>query len=210
MKLVIFGASGRTGKPLTEQALAAGHTVTALVRNRAKLGLEDAQLTVIEGDIMNPADVEKAITGADVVLNTIGHVKGSAPDLQMRAIENILNAMQKHNVQRLITLTGAGVQMPEDQPKLVDHIFRTLLKLTARRVYEDSMAYVERVRQSNVDWTIVRAPRLINAPHTGKVEVGHVGDANMTTQISRADVADFMLKAAEQGAFVQKTPMISA
>lgn len=210
MKLAIFGTTGRTGKPLLVQALEVGHEVVVLVRDETKLEMHHAKLTVIKGDILKLSDVERTIAGVDVVLNTIGHVKGSAPDLQVRAIDNILKAMQQHNVSRLITMTGAGVLMPDDQPKFIDKIFRQIIRLASSKAFHDSIAYVDRVRQSNVEWTVVRAPRLTNGPRTGNVQVGRVGGDNMSTQISRADVAQFMLLVAEQGTYRCEAPMISA
>ena len=101
--------------------------------------------------------------------------------------------MQQHGVRRLISTTGVGVRDPQDQPKPVDHLMKGLLTLMAGAVLRDSAANVDVIRSSNLDWTIVRFPRLTDGPHTGKYRVGYLGKGS-GTQLSRADGADFVLK----------------
>jgi putative NADH-flavin reductase len=208
MKVVVFGASGRTGKPLVEQALAAGHEVTAFVRDRAKLALQHPKLTIVQGDSSNAAQVESAVAGADAVLSVLGPVKDSPKDMLQTAGRNIIAAMKRHGVRRLVLLTGAGVRDAQDQPKLIDHIFGFLLRLTSGDVLKDSEAGVNVVRSSDVDWTIVRGPRLMDSERRGRYKVGYVGK-DSGTQISRADVADFMLKQVTDKAWLRKMPMVS-
>lgn len=210
MKLSIIGATGRTGKPLTRQALDNGHEVIALVRTPSKMDIQNENLTCVEGDALSRQDIEKAVQNADVVLNVLGHTKNSPDDLMQRSAENIIAAMQKHGKTRLVTLTGAGVRMPGDTPKFIDKFVRALLYLFARRVAEDSTNYVELVRQSGLEWTVVRAPRIIEAEPKGTYNVGRVGADNMSINIPYADLAAFMLSAAESGEYVHEAPMVSS
>lgn len=122
MKLAIFGASGQTGQLLTQQALAAGHSLTALVRNPAKLQ-KAPNLRLIVGDVQNQSAVDDTIMGAEAVLNVLGHTTKSPRDLQAVATRNIVSAMQRLGVKRLVALTGAGVRDPQDQPKPADRFF---------------------------------------------------------------------------------------
>ena|SRR5713101_5447450 len=92
MKLAIFGAAGRTGIPLVQQALEEGHEVVALVRTPAKLSIGDERLTVVQGDVAHLADVERVVQGADAVLSVLGHVKDSEPDMLTKAIRNIIDS----------------------------------------------------------------------------------------------------------------------
>jgi putative NADH-flavin reductase len=209
MKISIFGASGKTGRPLTEQALAAGHEVVAFVRDASKLPLKHERLTVIQGDATNALDVEQAVREVDAVINTIGHVKGSPKDVQTAATRNIVDAMKKHGVKRIISLTGAGVRVPEDEPKFIDNFIRTLLMLMAKDVLEDGINHAEVLKSSGLEWVIVRGPRLDEGPHTGKYQVGYVGKSSGTI-ISRADVADFMLKQVTDNTYLRKMPMVSS
>ncbi|MDQ2906827.1 MAG: SDR family oxidoreductase [Chloroflexota bacterium] len=208
MRLAIFGASGRTGKPLVEQSLAAGHDIVALVRTPAKMTIQDPRLTVVQGDAMKAADVEKVVQGADAVLIALGHSKDSPRDMQTLATQHIVAAMEKYGVKRIVGLTGAGVDAPQDKPKLMNHVIKIALKTMSGDVLKDSERYIGVIRNSGLDWVIVRGPMLNEGPHTGKYRVGWVG-VNTSARISRADVADFMLKQATDTTYLHQLPMIS-
>jgi putative NADH-flavin reductase len=208
MKIVVFGASGGTGRNIVEQALEAGHMVTAFVRTPEKLGVEHNNLTVFQGDVMDAEKVEQAITGQKAVINTLGPTRPPVPGMLETAAKNIVAAMEKHGVKRIISTTGGGVRAPQDQPKLFDHIMKGLLTMMAGSVLRDSEANVNIIRASHLDWTIVRYPRLIDGERTGKYRVGYIGK-NSGSQISRADGADFILKELERCEYLHKMPMVS-
>ena len=117
MKLAVFGATGRTGKPLVEQALQAGHEVMALVRTPAKLALQSPRLTVVQGDVMNQAVVDKVVQGSDALISVIGQTKESPRNVQTVAITHIITAMNNYGIKRLVSLAGAGVDDPHDRLK---------------------------------------------------------------------------------------------
>lgn len=208
MKLAVFGASGRTGRPLVEQALASGHEVTAFVRDPSKLGMEHERLTVVEGDVKDSEKVREAVEGADAVLSALGHTKSSAKDVQTVGTENIVAAMQESGVRRLVSLTGAGVGDPKDEPKLFDKAITTLLKLLQKDVLRDAEDHARVIEKSGLDWVIVRGPMLTEGEKKGEYRVGYVGK-NSGTKISRADVADFMLQQAEDYTYLGQKPMVS-
>jgi putative NADH-flavin reductase len=211
MKLTIFGASGRTGKHLVAAALQEGHEVTAFVRDPAKLTVRHERLRFVQGDSADANAVAEAIRGADVVLSALGPVKGSPKDMLTTAQRNITAALRAAGVRRYVLLTGAGVRDTNDQPKLVDHIFGVLLRLTAGDVLKDSEESVNIVRATDLEWVIVRGPRLTDGAQTDKIRVGYVGSES-GTQISRADVARFMLQQAVSGKseWIRKMPMVSS
>src|SRR5689334_228722 len=138
MRLAVFGATGRTGKPLVEQALQAGHEVVALVRTPSKLAIQHPKLTVIQGDAMNPVNVDDTVQGSDAVISVIGQAKGAPRDTQTVAITNIIAAMNKYGIKRLVSLTGAGVDDRRDRPKFVHHLIKTALKLLSGHVLKDA------------------------------------------------------------------------
>jgi putative NADH-flavin reductase len=208
MKLAVLGASGRTGRLLLEQALAAGHDVSVLVRTPAKLSMPSPQLKVIQGDSLDALSVTRTLEGAEVVLSALGPIKGSPPNLMQLTNQNLVQALNALSQKRLIILTGAGVPDAHDQPKLVDKIFTTLLKLTAAQTLLDSQNGVQVVQNTDLDWTVVRAPRLTDAAMTATYKVGYVGK-DSGTQISRADVAHFMLSQITDRKWLRKMPMIS-
>ena len=211
MKIVIFGGSGRTGRPLIEQALAKGYEVTALVRDPTKLPIKNERLKVVQGDVTDSRVVEQVVAGQDAIISAIGHTKSASPNLLTVAMTNIVSAMQKHGVRRLISLTGAGVPDPLDQPKLVDHLIRALFKLPVggmKAILQDPLGNVERVKASGLDWVIVRGPRLTEDPPKGSYRVGYVGK-DSGIKVARADLAEFMLKQLTNDQYLHKLPVVS-
>ncbi|HEY6405977.1 MAG TPA: SDR family oxidoreductase [Ktedonobacteraceae bacterium] len=208
MKFALFGATGRTGQPLVEQALACDHEVVALVRTPSQLTFSHPKLSVLQGDVLNQAEVEQSIQGTQAVITVIGHSKNTPRTLLAVGAQHILTAMQQQGVQRLICLTGAGVADPHDRPRLVNHLFTTALKLLAADVLADSEQQYAAIRHSSLDWTVVRVPRLINGPHTGQYRVGWVG-VGTGTVIRRTDVADFLLRQLTDETYLRQAPMIS-
>jgi putative NADH-flavin reductase len=208
MQLAIFGGTGRTGVHLVGQALDAGHSVTILSRSPEKLNLQHAQLHVIKGDVTDPTAVEEVVRGVDAVLSVLGPTENK-PDFKVtRGTQNILNAMKDLGVQRLIVSAGAGVGDQNDVPTFTNRFVNILLKLVSRYVYEDMMQVVDLVRKSEVDWTIVRVPILTDDPATKRVKAGYVGKG-MGMHITRADMADFILKQASDTTYLRQAPAIS-
>ena len=208
MRVAIFGASGRTGRPLVEQALAVGHEVRALVRDPSKLRVGHERLVVIRGDVLDAAKVEETVDGTDAVLSALGQTKASPKDVQTRGTENIVAAMEKHGVRRLVSLTGAGVRDPRDEPKLVDRVITFLLRRLQPDVLEDGVRHAGVIRLSGLEWVIVRGPRLTEGPKKGEYRVGMVGK-NSGTQISRADLAEFMLGQLTADTHLRQMPVVS-
>ena len=208
MRIVVFGASGGTGSHIVEQALEAGYEVTAFVRNPEKLGIEHPNLTIFQGDVLDAEKVAQAIAGQEAVLSALGPTRPPEPGMMKTAAQNIIAAMEKHGVKRIISTTGGGVRDPQDQPKFIDHVMKGLLTLMAGSVLRDSEANVNVIRARDLDWTIVRYPRLLDGKHTRKYRVGYIGK-DSGSQLSRADGADFVLKELANEEYVHKMPMVS-
>ncbi len=206
--MAIFGATGRTGRPLVEQALGRGYEVTAFVRDPLKLGISHERLTVVRGDVTDGSAVGRAVSGQDAVLSVIGHAKGSPKDVQTRGIVNIVVAMERHGVRRLVSLTGAGVRAEGDEPKFVDKVFGFLLGTLQREVLQDAVGHVAVIQESGMDWVVVRGPRLTEGERKGEYRVGLIGK-NSGTSISRADLADFMLDQITGDAHLRQMPVVS-
>lgn len=207
--VAIFGGSGKTGRHVVEQALAAGHRVAVLARTPSKLDMAHERLRVVEGDIQDPAAVSSTIEDAAAVLSALGPTKNT-PDYQVsRGTGHILAAMRAHGVRRIVVSAGAGVGAEGDQPKVFDRVISFALKLAARHVLEDMTRTVAAVRASDLDWTVVRVPMLTDGPATGSVRVGHVG-VDTGPRIARADMARFMLEQLDDPTHVRASPVISA
>ena len=209
MKLAIFGATGKTGIPLVKQALDAGHEVKAFVRSPEKMSVKHERLELVQGDATDPKAVERAVQGTDAVLSALGHTKGSPDDVQTVATRNIVAAMKRHKVERIVSLTGAGVSDPQDQPKLTDRAIKFLLSTLQKSVLTDAENHADVLRRSGLDWVIVRGPMLTEGKHTGKYRVGYIGK-NSGMRIPRADVADFMLKQVTDDRYLHQAPMVSS
>ena len=208
MRITIFGATGKTGRLVVEQALAQGDGVVAFARTPSKLGITNPKLSIVEGDIADADAVERAIAGSDAVISVLGP-SSNAPDLAVsRGTKNILTAMQKQNVKRLIVSTGAGVAQPGDQPGLPDKVIGALLKVVSKNVLDDMTQTVALVKNSDLDWTIVRVPMLTDDPATGHVRAGAVGK-DIGIRIGRADMAAFLLTQLAGPRYLKRAPAIS-
>ena len=211
MKIVVFGASGRMGMKVVEQALEAGHIVTAFLRTPSKIAIQHPNLALFQGDVMDAAAVENAIEGQEVVFSVLGPTRPAEPGMNSMletAAKNIVTAMQKHGVRRIISTTGAGVPQPEDKPKVADHLVNAMLNILQKNFVLDASANVKVIQASNLDWTIVRFPRVTDGAHTGKYRVAYIGK-DSGTQISRADGADFVLRELTEKKWVRKAPVVS-
>lgn len=207
--IALFGGTGKTGRRVLERALEAGYTVRALVRDPAKLTITSPRLTVITGDVTDPVSVGETVDGADAVLSLFGHVKGSPPTLQTDGTRTIVEAMTARGVRRIVTLSGGGLRADGyDRPKLPDKVIRLLLKTLAGHILTDAENHLAVLRESGLDWTVVRGPRLTEKPRVGTYRVGWVG-VNASTQISRDDLADFILTQVDDRRYVGQLPFVS-
>lgn len=207
-KIALFGGSGKTGQAFIPQALEAGHQIKALARTPAKITQQSPHLTVIEGDVLVPEDVSRVIEDTDVVVSLFGQVKGSPKDVQTQGTEHIVEAMQQQGLKRIISLSGGGLPYEADQPKFPDKMIRFIMKVMVPQVLEDAKGHAEVLAQSDLDWTIVRGPRLTDDPFTGEYRVGWVG-VNASTKVGRPDLAHFVLDLVDSSKYTEQMPMVS-
>ncbi len=216
MHIVIFGATGATGRYLVEQALSQGYTVTAFVCNPLALTTRHAHLSIVKGDVFHLPSVEEAVTNQDAVLCAIGGhdrlrvaLSGHPrePGLCTIGTRNILEAMKTLGVSRLICLSAWGIG---DSKGRVPVIFRNVIfPLLMKEEYEDKEAQEQLIRQSTLDWTIVRPARLTNGSRTGRYRMQSSLEFSWQSRISRADVADCMLRQLTDSTFRQKCLEVS-
>lgn len=203
MNVTIFGATGRVGGYLLRDCLAAGHTVRVLVRDPAKLpaGLDRARLEVFAGDARDPAAVERAIAGSDLVFSALGGDDLKVTTLYSVAGANFVDAMERNGPRRLIVVTSGGVER-EPNATFIQRtlVFGGILK----NVLTDMRRMEERITHSTLAWTIVRPTRLMDDPATGVYRVVERYMPKGASRINRADVAGFMLRAAGDDATVDK------
>ncbi len=206
MNVIVFGATGTTGKEVVAQALEQGHTVTAFVRNPAKVEQTHPNLKVAQGDVLNPDDVATAVQGQDAVLSSLG--AGPNGTVRSQGTQNIIEAMQQANVRRLISQSTLGVG--DSRSNLNAYWKYLMFGLLLRRAYADHNRQEAFIRQSNLDWTIVRPGALTNGDRTGTYRHGFAAtDKAITLKISVADVAEFMLSQLTDDTYLRATPGLS-
>jgi len=211
--VAVLGGTGRTGAPLVQQALDRGHHVTVLVRDpdkaRRLLPTTSDQLSLVEGEATDPDPLARALAGVDAVVDVTGPVSGGPKDLRGRVTRALLPTMEAQQVRRLVFLTGAGVRVEGDEPTLADRVIRGAMRLLQPTVLADGQAAVEAVTRTELDWTVVRAPRLTDADERGAVRsAAHVGGDTGTT-LGRADLAAFLLDELEQATWSGRAPVVS-
>lgn len=209
MKIVIFGAAGATGRILVERALVQGHEVTAFDRNTAGLTIQHPKLTVIQGDIFNPSQVEEVIAGQDVVISVLGVRPGVTIPVCSKGTEHIIAAMQKLGVKRFICLSGFAVAALDGEWREIPYLPIILPFFPkVKAMFADKVIQEQEIRQSNLDWIIVRPARLTDGPRTGDYKVANPLYMGPRAKISRADVADFLLKQVSNDTYMHKVPRL--
>ena len=206
MKLIIFGSTGSIGRQLVEQALEQGHMVAAFARDPVRVDIKHANLEVIQGDVLDPASVEKAVQGRDAVLCSLG--AGLKGVVRSEGTRNIIHAMEKAGVRRFICQSTLGVG---DSRNNLNFFWKHIMfGLLLRSAYADHVSQENHVKQSHLDWTIVRPSAFTDGERTGQYRDGFPGtDKTTKLKISRADVADFMLKQLTDDTYLHMTPGLS-
>jgi putative NADH-flavin reductase len=222
MKLTIVAATGGIGRQALQQAVAAGHHVTAVVRDPTKLsravtGLE--QVTVVTADLALPetAALESALHGADAVLSGLGPRSNADAGIASEGTTAIAEAMQATAVRRLVVVSAApvGTVASPSQPKppkhdtgdgfFMRHLFGPFAKAAFGKVYTDLAAMEDTLRHSDLDWTVIRPPKLTNKPLTGTYRTAYGHNIRGGWSVPRADVAQLMLHVLEQPQTIHQT-----
>jgi len=193
MKLIVFGSTGGIGRNIVEQALRAGHHVTAIARNPSALTIQHANLEIVKGDVFKPETFDKAMKEQCVVLSAIGINSTKQTTVYSEGVSNIVKAMQKNGVQRIICVSASAV-VTSPQLSFPIRMMTKLLQRILGNMYADLLKMEQVVKQTNLNWTVVRPPRLTKRALTGKYRFAVNEWLSSCLSISRADVAHFMLQ----------------
>ena len=206
MKIIVFGATGTIGSQLIEHALVQDHQVTAFTRKPAALAINDQKLTCYTGDVLDGGAVADAVKGHDAVLIALG--AGRKGKIRSAGTQHVIKAMQRHGIRRLICLSTLGAG---DSRSVLNFFWkRIMFGLLLREAYADHEAQEQLIRQSDLDWTIVRPGAFTNGPATGDYQHGFQSTVkHLKLKISRADVADFMLGQLNDDAYLHQAPGLS-
>jgi len=194
MRLAVFGATGGTGRAVISQALEAGDKVTALARNPADLAEFGDRITVVGGDVLDQAAVGEVVAGAHVAISALGiGMHRHATTVYSQGTANIVAAMRAEGVGRLLVVSTSSLEPPSPRQFAEWFLSKFLLHKILAKPYSD-MALMERyVRESDVDWTLVRAARLTKGPLSGVYRAAVGEKLRGCWSISRADVAHYLL-----------------
>lgn len=209
MRILIIGGTRGTGREVVKQALERGHDVVALARKPSKIKTTHERLRIVQGDVMEPASVEAAVQGCDAVLCTLGHRRWIGPSNTLsEGTRNVVRAMEKHGVKRLVVVTSLGVGNSTGRLGLLYTLF-TIPFILPFYWYDKGLQ--ERiVRESSLDWVIARPGQLTFGRKRGVYKHGpRVGNYLWSVSISRADVADFMLNQLGDTPYLRQAPGLS-
>lgn len=204
MKLLIIGGTGKTGQELLKQGLERGHTITVLVRNPKRIKQQHPSLRVLQGDVLKPESLEKAVGGNDAVLFALGHKRFILPSSVLtEGTRNLIAAMKRAGVKRFLCITSLGIN--ESRYRLGLYYTLFTIPLILFFYFRDKARQERLIRVSDLDWTIIRPGQLTNGRQKGKYRHGEkVGSYILTKMISRADVAHFMLEQLEDSTYLKK------
>ncbi|MEU2245339.1 NAD(P)H-binding protein [Streptomyces sp. NPDC019224] len=205
MKLTVFGATGGIGQEIVRQAVAAGHEVTAVVRDPARLAVPLPDVTVhTAARVDDPEALRGAVAGRDAVLSGLGPRGRKADGIAERLTRAVLTAMEAEGTRRLLVVSAAPVApAPADEP-LLDRMMLSVIGAVLKEVYADLTAMEAALAASATDWTSVRPPKLTNGPLTGTYRTVVGGNPRSGRSISRADVAHAMLALTDDPAAVRQ------
>lgn len=206
MRIAILGATGRIGAYLLDWALDNGHDVQALARSPHALA-DRTGLTVTAGDALDPVAVAEPIGGADAVLSALGPRGAKTPGLLAGAASNIVAAMEKTGARRLICVSAAGAFISGDPDSAWP--VKLILPRIFAKPFADTRQMEDLIRASDLDWTLVRATRLVNRPGTGKYRVRPDYPPPHGNTIARADVAHFLAAVLTEHTWSHASPAIA-
>ncbi|MEM7031285.1 MAG: SDR family oxidoreductase [Chloroflexota bacterium] len=188
MKVIIFGATGKTGQHTWQQALEQGHEVTVFVRSPHKIVSDDPKLNIVQGDVFDAESIRNAVEGHDAAIICLGSTGLGDKTTLTTGTKNVVDGLASHNGGRLIVLSAAGVAESWAQ---IGWLSRILFKTMLRNIFADHHTQEAVVKESALDWTIVRAAILKDNPGTGKYTASNEAK---TGNINRADLSHFLVE----------------
>ncbi|MCY7343716.1 MAG: NAD(P)H-binding protein [Pseudonocardia sp.] len=206
MKVAVLGATGRTGRLVVGELLARGHDVVALARDPAAAGLPDGA-SVVAGHARDAGVLRSLVAGADAVVSTLGPGRGDRT-LHRDVAPVLVQALRAEGVRRFVGVSGAGIDVPGDRKSRRDRFISGAIGRFGGDAVRDKVLEYGVWAASGLDWTLVRPPRLTDAPVTGRVE-HHAHTSPRSTSIGRGDLAVFVVGCVELRRHVGEAPLVA-
>lgn len=207
MRVTVFGATGAIGRRIVERALASGHEVHALVRDPAAAMVPGVSITI--GDLTDGQAAARAVEGSDAVIWAVGASQNRADQVGLfeTGARNLVAAMHHHGVRRLVALSGAGITVDGERKPLSGRVLSAAVALIVRHVVESKRREYLVFRDSGLDWTLVRPPRVVAGEPTGL----YVSGATLVGRhVTEGDLADFMVGQLADRSYVRASPYVSS
>ena len=211
MKITILGSTGFVGKVLINKAVVAGYQVKTLARYPERLEYIKDKVEIITGSVFESSSIEAAIEGAEVVLSTIGPPQRNPGDPVQyeKAMKNIVSAMDKYGIKRYIHIGGAGHAGGENEKWTLNRRFlRLLLNLSGKQILVAKHMEWEVLKTSDLDWTLVRPPRITNEIASGDISANEKNLESL--KVSVGDLTDFILEQITSKEWIRKAPLVSS
>ncbi len=207
MKIVVFGSTGNTGLELLTQALQRGHQVRAFARRPEQLGFANPRLEARRGDALDLDAVREAVSGMDAAVSALGVRLGQAPGtVRSRGTRNIVAALESAGVPRFISVSTIGAG---DSQQRLSFVARALLpRIIGAARLREANEQESIIRHSQLAWTILRPPRLLDRPGTAHYRLGIDLRSDLRSQLTRADLARALLDQLESQAFLRLCPSV--
>lgn len=211
MNVIIFGASGGIGKWAVKHALAKGYNVTAYLRNPGKLDVQNEKLRVVKGEVSDYETMRSALKDQDAVIWCVGIPMTNNYE-KMEALaghQNLLNAMKETGVKRLVDWGTPSVPFEKDKKAFVTVVPGIMAGILFKKAKQEMIAIGQLLKESDLDWTLVRFMMPKDTTYTGKVKIGF-GDVKMSLAISREDIGAFMVEQVESKHYIRSMPIIGS
>ena len=205
-KIAILGANGKAGKFLVKQALEKGYQVKILTRNSNNMTITNENVEIIDGDARDFSSIRKLLKGCRAVINAVGQPKNESY-IFSTVSKHILEAMKEFEIKRYILISGGSLDVTADQKRIVNKIGATLFKVFLSKMMQDKYKELQAIQDSDVDWTIVRLPFVMEGKSIGNIKESLVDMPGI--KIQNSDIAPFVIKQINSDRYVRKCPFIS-
>lgn len=208
--ITVFGSSGATGQIIIDRAIDKGFQVKAFVRNPSKIKVSNEKLSIIQGELSDITAIENAVQGSDAVLSMLGPLGNDKRNAELgNGYENIILAMKKNNVKRLIAMGTASISIPEEKKPFKFRWLVFMVKNIIPGSYKEIRRIGSIVMNSGLDWTLLRISILTSGNEVGKVKIGPYGETKLGLTITRSDLAALFIDQVEDRSFICKAPAVS-